>query len=235
MTGNLIKSKDRVKAHGEVFTPAWMVDLMLKQDGIAANLLDPYSTFLEPAAGDGNFLVAILQQKLDYINETYKGTTRDVKSLWALSSLYGIEILMDNLLDARNNLLITYMESYSDSHKKPLRKQNSIYKSAKLIIEKNIQQGDTLTYKNNIGDYITFSHWWRVKGTINNVHRELFTYESLFHPQWKQLEPVPLFEFEDENNHRIPDNGSDHRLITASQNTEYKIVPIKEVYKELTQ
>lgn len=232
MAGNLIKSKDRVKAHGEVFTPAWMVDFMLQQDGIIESLSDPYSTFFEPAAGDGNFLVAILQQKLNYINATYSGITRDIKSLWALSSIYGIEILTDNLLDARENMLTTYMESYAASHKKPLRRQSAVYKSARLIIEKNIQQGNTLTCETENGHPIVLSHWWRVKGTSNNVERQLFTLSSLLLTQDSHFEQAPLFEFEDGHNPAV-ENSDRFHTGEDSMNINYEIVPIRQVYKEL--
>lgn len=226
----LIKSKTRVQEHGEVFTPAWMVDFMLQQEGIPEKLKDPFSTFLEPAAGDGNFLVAILSKKLEYINAEYRGVTRDTKSLWALSSIYGIELLTDNLLDARENMLKAYVDSYVSFHDKPLCKQNSVYKSARLIIEKNIQQGNALTHESESGQPIVFSHWWRVTGTLNNVQRELFTYSSLFHKKIVNYESVALFDDVYEPRTLFKDDTCcNHGPI----NTTYRIVPIKEVYKEL--
>ena len=61
-----VKSRQRVKAHGEVFTPRRMVDQMLdlvREDlETGPDFVD--RTFFEPAAGDGNFLVAILGRKL---------------------------------------------------------------------------------------------------------------------------------------------------------------------------
>ena len=59
---NDVKSKQRVADHGEVFTPAWMVEAMLALVKDEAERID--SRFLEPACGDGNFLVPILQRKL---------------------------------------------------------------------------------------------------------------------------------------------------------------------------
>ena len=59
----VVKSRHRVKAYGEVFTQRHMVDRMLdlvREDlETGPGFVD--KTFLEPAAGDGNFLVAILQ------------------------------------------------------------------------------------------------------------------------------------------------------------------------------
>ena len=57
-----VKSKQRVADHGEVFTPAWMVEVMLDLVKDETERLD--SRFLEPACGSGNFLVQILRRKL---------------------------------------------------------------------------------------------------------------------------------------------------------------------------
>lgn len=54
---NLVKSKQRVADHGEVFTPAWMVEAMLDLVKGETERID--SRFLEPACGSGNFLVPI--------------------------------------------------------------------------------------------------------------------------------------------------------------------------------
>ena len=52
---NLVKSKQRVADHGEVFTPAWLVKAMLDLVKDETERID--SRFLEPACGSGNFLV----------------------------------------------------------------------------------------------------------------------------------------------------------------------------------
>ncbi len=67
----LIKSKERVQQHGEVFTPQWMVQKMLDVEGIKQACENIDATFLEPAAGDGNFLVAILERKLKKKTQKY--------------------------------------------------------------------------------------------------------------------------------------------------------------------
>jgi hypothetical protein len=59
---SLIRSKKRVADHGEVFTPAWMVDAMLDLVKGETERID--ARFLEPACGSGNFLVPVLQRKL---------------------------------------------------------------------------------------------------------------------------------------------------------------------------
>ena len=58
-----IKSKQRVADHGEVFTDekevGAMCDLVIEE----TQRID--SRFLEPACGDGNFLIEILKRKLN--------------------------------------------------------------------------------------------------------------------------------------------------------------------------
>jgi hypothetical protein len=66
---SLIKSKERVADHGEVFTPAWMVEAMLDLVQHETERID--SRFLEPACGSGNFLVQILRRKLAAVEIKY--------------------------------------------------------------------------------------------------------------------------------------------------------------------
>lgn len=81
---NLIKSKNRVQKHGEVFTPSWMVEKMLDIPGIKEASESITATFFEPSAGDGNFLQAILERKLKTVTEKYSDKVWKTKSLFAL-------------------------------------------------------------------------------------------------------------------------------------------------------
>lgn len=87
MEENLIKSRQRVQKHGEVFTPSWMVQKMLDSPGITEACENVSATFLEPSAGDGNFLQAILERKLTAVVEQYNERNWKTKSLIALSSI----------------------------------------------------------------------------------------------------------------------------------------------------
>jgi len=69
----LMKSKLRVQKHGEVFTPQWMVDKMLSIPGIKEKAEDIFATFLEPSAGEGAFLLAIENMKLQFVFEQAAG------------------------------------------------------------------------------------------------------------------------------------------------------------------
>ena len=65
----LVKSKQRVADHGEVFTPEWMVEAMLDLVKDETQRID--SRFLEPACGSGNFLVKVLGRKLAAVELKY--------------------------------------------------------------------------------------------------------------------------------------------------------------------
>ena len=67
MAKSQIKSKERVADHGEVFTNEREVNAML--DLVKDESFNVESTFLEPACGDGNFLIAILDRKLRKVEE----------------------------------------------------------------------------------------------------------------------------------------------------------------------
>src|SRR5437762_14234042 len=102
---SLFKSKQRVADHGEVFTPAWMVEAMLDLVKGETERLD--SRFLEPACGSGNFLVRILQRKLAAVEVKFGKADFEKRqyALLALLCTYGIELLADNIAEARANML----------------------------------------------------------------------------------------------------------------------------------
>ena len=176
----LIKSKERVKAHGEVFTPRHMVDQML--DLVASELetgpgfVD--KTFFEPAAGDGNFLVRILQRKLAAIEKRYQPKFWPTESLFALASIYGIELLEDNHQAAQETLLDEFRAFHEKRGTKCGRRTN-LYRSAECLISTNILQGNTLTGLTAVGDPIQFSWWNRVLNVPAIVQREPFSLASL--------------------------------------------------------
>lgn len=178
MEETLIKSKARVQNHGEVFTPDWMVKKMLAEPSIKEKLQDLHATFLEPSAGEGAFLIEILSQKLDHVDQISSKSSWVNNALWALMSIYGIELLQDNLHIARSKMLDIVGKRYEQFLGKKLSKRTDFYRAAKFLIHTNVVQGNTLTYKNNIGDLIMFSDWTPIDS--KHVKREVFTYKSLF-------------------------------------------------------
>lgn len=174
---NLIKSKDRVQHHGEVFTPKWMVKRMLAEPSIQKKLHDIHATFFEPSAGEGAFLKEILHQKLTYVDKISNKTTWKNNALWTLMSIYGIELLEDNLRKAKRAMMDIFINHFQAFMQKELSRNTDLYKSAHFVINKNIVQGNTLTFKNSENMLIEFSNW---APNGNKVVRSSFSYKSLF-------------------------------------------------------
>src|SRR5438874_3934532 len=101
---NLIKSKRRVADHAEVFTPPWLVEKMLDLVKPETERID--SRFLEPACGTGNFLAEILERKLHVVEARYVKSQLDYEryAILAVSSVYGVDILEDNVRQCRQRL-----------------------------------------------------------------------------------------------------------------------------------
>ncbi|MGK4078031.1 methylase [Ligilactobacillus salivarius] len=172
----LIKSKSRVQKHGEVFTPDWMVKKMLSEPSIQNKLHDIHATFFEPSVGEGAFITEILHQKLTYVDEIFNKSDWIENALWVVTSIYGIELLDDNLIIAKQNLVEVLSQHYQNFYQKKLSKNTDLYKSARYIIDNNIVQGNTLKYTTNSGDLIIFSEWIK-RG--DKVSQRQFTFKSL--------------------------------------------------------
>ena len=159
MVEKLIKSKTRVREHGEVFTPKWMVKKMLAPKEIQDKLHSLHGTFLEPSAGEGAFLVEILCGKLDYVNEISKKTTWVVNALWALMSIYAVELMQDNLRIAKNRMIEIIGQYYEKATGRRMTTRSDFYKSMRYILDMNILQGNFLTCKNDEGKDLVFNFW----------------------------------------------------------------------------
>lgn len=227
----LMKSKHRVQKHGEIFTPQWVIDKMIAIPGIKEKTEDIFATFLEPSAGEGAFLLAIEEMKLRFVTDNYSKDTWDQNALWALSSIYGIELLEDNLAVARQNMLDLFLNFYETVHNAQMLEQSDLYKSARTIIWANVVQGDALTHKNLLGDYITFSNWKRVPDTLSKVQRSLFTYSSLLADNKQDNCGTQLSWFETDKQltiYAMIDKGKGD----APWPQRYAIVDIEQVWRE---
>lgn len=150
---SLIKSKKRVADHGEVFTPEWMVDAMLDLVKEESERID--SRFLEPACGSGNFLVKVLKRKLCAVELKF-GKSEFEKRQYALLALmcaYGIELLEDNIIECRANMI----EVLADYLR--IDETDDLYRAASHVLSLNLIQGDALSMKGHDGAPITFSEW----------------------------------------------------------------------------
>lgn len=150
---NLIKSKQRVADHGEVFTPEWLVDAMLDLVKDETERLD--SRLLEPACGSGNFLTKILKRKLATVEIKYAKSDFDRQHYAVLSMMciYGIELLEDNIKECKVNLLEIFAEYLN------LQPEDSLYACADYVLTQNIVHGDALTMKDVMNKPITFAEW----------------------------------------------------------------------------
>ncbi|QEW03759.1 DNA methyltransferase [Microbacterium lushaniae] len=153
-----------------------MLDLVSEDLETSAEFLD--KTFLEPAAGDGNFLVAILQRKLRAVELRYPRDDWAETSLFALASIYGIELLEDNHHAAKTAMLDKF-QGFHLEHGISCSEDTDLYRAAAFLIDVNIVRGDTLTGMDWQGDEIQFSWWDRVPGAQGVVQRKPFTLASM--------------------------------------------------------
>lgn len=181
MTENLIKSADRVKDHGEVFTPRRIVNLMLDQPEIAAKINDLYATFLEPSAGEGAFLTELVSRKMKVaLEKSSSAKEYGINCLIALSSLYGIELLEDNVEVLVMNMNDTFRDEYRQQIGKSFNDEpdQKVLKSAKVIIRANMAQGDALKRTTSDGSPIIFSEWASTKRQ-DYVQRTEYTFDAI--------------------------------------------------------
>jgi hypothetical protein len=149
----LVKSRQRVTDHGEVFTPEWMVEAMLDLVEEETERID--SRFLEPACGSGNFLVQVLRGKVATVELKYGMSEfeRDHYALLCLMSIYGIELLEDNVSECRDNLLEIFAQYLS------LDGSEDLYRAASYVLSQNVVHGDALTMLTSAGEPIAFAEW----------------------------------------------------------------------------
>ncbi len=177
-----IKSTDRVRNHGEVLTARREVEAMLDLVKNESERID--SRFLEPACGDGNFLVAILERKFATVVSRYKTKKADfeVQMLSALSSIYGIDLLEDNIELAINRMLEIAIKVYKEALR--VYPDDNYKKIMRFILTKNILQGDSL---NGI-DKIIFTQWTLVGYQFK---REEYSFSQM--NQQAEILNTPLF------------------------------------------
>ena len=181
-----VKSRQRVTDHGEVFTAEREVKAMC--DLVANECLRIDSRFLEPACGDGNFLAEILTRKLDMVTKRYKRSPYDYErnALLAVGSLYGVELLMDNVERCRERLYNIWDNMYKKAIKKS-EQNDDVRKSVKFILSRNIICGNALNFKvvdensNETDELIVFSQWSFATGPM--IKREDYVFKQLVEPE----------------------------------------------------
>jgi type I restriction-modification system DNA methylase subunit len=121
------KTRDeRKKETHEVFTPPELINRMLAK--FSEKTWQEDKIFLDPAAGNGNLLVEIYSWKVDkYGHDPEK----------ALSTIYGVELMADNVAEMKLRLYKMAKDYGVDPEK------------ASKILERNIICHDALTYDFN--------------------------------------------------------------------------------------
>ena len=136
-----IKSRQRVADHGEVFTNPREVNAMLDLVCDESFRLD--SRFLEPACGDGNFLIEILRRKLSLLKDIKSQTEWEFKSLIAVGSCYGIDILPDNAEACRTRLEEYVLSRHPASERLNARSaRNTIQAQRSVVQEHSVVEED---------------------------------------------------------------------------------------------
>lgn len=183
-----IKSRERVRDLGEVYTQRREVEAMLAL--IPEAFTDIDTRFLEPSAGNGNFLVAILERKVDLIDEAqHAGTDNwyEFALLRCVASIYAVDISDENVYEARERMAAVVDAAIA------LRDQPTVPgfdQAVEAILTTNIVVGDSL----NAGDQIVFVEYTPLSGErFARQHSELEAPEfDLF---YDAPAPLPIVHF----------------------------------------
>jgi len=188
-------SRVRIVDHGEVYTRRREVNAMLDLVKQETERVD--SRFLEPACGRGNFLAEVLSRKLRAVEHRYRRSQLEYEryAVLAVSSIYGIDILEDNVEQCRDRLFGIFDADYARLYKD--RAKDQCRSAVRYILEQNIIQGDALTLE-TVGEEprpIVFPEWSLVNGSM--LKRRDFTFHDLL--EYESTRSLPLFSDLGEN------------------------------------
>lgn len=181
-----IKSKERVRERGEVFTAAREVNAMLDLVKDETENID--ATFLEPACGTGNFLDEVLRRKLAVCQKRYGKSAADYEkmSFLACTTLYGVDIMADNVARCRERLFETWEDSFGRANTPGSPRSDfhdRVSAAIRKVFEKNILLGNALSMKrvdekgNDLDEPIVFTEWKFALG--DKLKREEFRFDVL--------------------------------------------------------
>lgn len=182
-----VKSKQRVADHGEVFTADREVNAMLDLVQQETERVD--SRFLEPACGDGNFLAEILRRKLKAaIKRAIPPRKKkpvpleyEKQSVIAIASIYGVDLLRDNIIACRERLFEIWDQKYFEICTNEVN--DDCRDAVRFILSRNIVCGNALSLKevdengNDTDKPIVFSEWSFILGT--KVQRKDYRFDRL--------------------------------------------------------
>ena len=182
-----VKSKERVAAHGEVFTAEREVNAMLDLVKSETERID--SRFLEPACGEGAFLAEILRRKLTVALRESRIPRRksislpdyEKKAVIATCSIYGIDILRDNVEICRARMFDIGNEAYTKVCGKAANDETR--RAVRVIFKRNIVCGNALSMRcvdakgQDTDRPIVFSEWSFITGA--NLQRKDYRFDKL--------------------------------------------------------
>ena len=179
-----MRSEERAQSFGEVFTPEETVEDMLSM--LPQETFDPLTTFLEPSCGNGNFLVAILERKLQNISNDKTPSELKMECVLALGSIYGVDIEEENVAEARDRMFDKLRSFVGDQ----LTSEKDFFDTCLEIVSSNIVVGDALGGANQVS-LVRYR-----KTSYSTVDREVFFLEQpemdLFFQQPKPMPPILL-------------------------------------------
>lgn len=246
-----IKSKERVRERGEVFTAAREVNAMLDLVKDETENID--ATFLEPACGTGNFLDEVLRRKLAVCQKRYGKSAADYEkmSFLACTTLYGVDIMADNVARCRERLFETWEDSFGRANTPGSPRSDfhdRVSAAIRKVFEKNILLGNALSMKrvdekgNDLDEPIVFTEWKFALG--DKLKREEFRFDILLdkaeeiegtcHGKKTRFKPEiqSSFDFMNETSSAVnwmvdPDDPEKKRMIPAPS----KVYPLIDYWK----
>jgi len=211
---NQIKNRERVTKFAEVNTSEKEVNNMLDLVSQETDRLD--SRFLESACGDGNFLIEILNRKLKILIKNFKKNQYEFErnSILVIGSLYGIDILNDNITTSRERIFDKFCKEYNGLFKESC--DPNLVNSINCIIKKNVVQGDALTLKKvGLDEPIVFSQWSIIE---DKVKRREYSFANLI--SYSPFEEDTLFS----------DLGEEVSIPKTEK--DYPLIKFNEIYKQ---
>ena len=178
--GLSMRSSERARDLGEVFTPEDTVNKMLDllQD------INYASKFLEPGCGSGNFLVEILSRKIDMVSRLPEVATSlksgrlsefEFKCLVALASIYGVDIDPLNMEEAQERLVEVFKGKYRSLTK--IDVPNYLSDAVNHVLEMNIILGDLVNAPEKI-EIIEYSEL-----PNQRIKQRVFRFSDLIFPE----------------------------------------------------